>query len=54
MNEKKPCEFTDLCEKCHPEKNMEERRAKGCDEKNCRLCAVYWAYWDGYYGIDED
>ena len=53
MEKERSCEFRDLCEKCHPEKEMRERR-KECDGERCRRCAVYWAFKDGYYGIDED
>lgn len=53
MEEARPCEFRDLCEKCHPEKDMKARR-ESCDDERCRKCGVYWAFKDGYYGIDEE
>lgn len=52
-NDLKPCEFRDICEKCHPEEEMERRREE-CSDKTCNRCAVYWAFMDGYYGMDED
>ena len=48
----KPCEFRQLCEECHPEKDMQERR-KSCDGVRKRRCAVYWAFNDGYNGFDD-
>lgn len=47
------CPFMDLCEICHPEEEMVEKR-KRCTDENCHYCAVFWAYKDGFYGLDED
>ena len=48
-----PCEFVELCEECHPEPLMEEKRKK-CNRESCRRCGVFWAFRDGYLGMDED
>lgn len=53
MEKDHPCEFKELCEACHPEKEMAERR-ETCTDKNCRLCGVFWAFREGYFGMDED
>lgn len=53
MEKDHPCEFNELCETCHPEKEMAERR-ETCTDKNCRLCGIYWAFREGYFGMDED
>ena len=53
MEKDHPCEFEELCEKCHPEDEMKTRR-ETCSNKNCRKCGVYWAFRDGYFGFDED
>lgn len=47
------CPFYDLCKLCHPEEEMVKRREK-CDENTKRRCAVYWAFQDGYRGLDDD
>jgi len=51
--ELEPCPFHDLCDVCHPEPEMVERRLK-CSSDNCYNCPFYWAYQDGYKGLDED
>lgn len=48
-----PCPYKDLCTDCHPEKNMVEKR-KSCNSKNCTLCGVFWAFNEGYFGLDDD
>lgn len=47
------CPFMDLCEMCHPEDEMVEKR-KTCSDENCQFCGVFWAFQDGLCGIDED
>lgn len=47
------CPFFDLCKFCHPEPEMAEKRKK-CNRETRRRCAVYWAFQDGYHGLDED
>jgi hypothetical protein len=47
------CPFYDLCESCHPEPDMVKRRSGCTCENNC-YCAIYWAFKDGYFGLDED
>lgn len=47
------CEFEELCEKCHPEAEMQAKR-KTCTDKNCRKCGIYWEFHDGYFGLDEE
>jgi hypothetical protein len=46
------CPFYELCEECHPEPDMEKRR-KGCNCENNYYCGIYWAFKDGYAGLDE-
>lgn len=53
MEMDRPCEFKELCEDCHPEREMDTKR-ETCSEKNCRNCGIYWAFRDGYLGLDED
>ena len=53
MEMDRPCEFKELCEECHPEPTMEEKR-KGCSEGTCYRCGVFWSFRDGYLGMDED
>lgn len=53
MEKDHQCEFYDLCEACHPETEMAERRKKCNEEERCRRCGVYWAFKDGYFGLDE-
>lgn len=47
-----PCPYRDLCEDCHPEKNMVEKR-ETCNGKNCTLCGVFWAFNEGYLDLHE-
>lgn len=47
------CPFYDLCVACHPEEDMVKRR-ENCKPEKRKRCAVYWAYLDGYHGLDED
>lgn len=51
--ELKPCPHMKLCEECHPEAEYAEKRKK-CTDENCHYCGIYWAYQDGYSGLDED
>lgn len=53
MEKDQPCKFIDLCEKCHPETEMAEKR-KECTDETCKKCGVYWAFKDGYSGLDEE
>lgn len=53
MEKDRKCEFYELCEKCHPEEEMAERR-ETCDSERCKRCGVYWAFRDGYFGLDEE
>ena len=46
------CPFHELCKECHPEPDMEKRR-KGCNCENNYYCGIYWAFKDGYTGLDE-
>ena len=52
MEKEEHCPFAELCIDCHPESDMVERR-KTCTNKNCKQCGVYWAFLDGYQGLDE-
>lgn len=45
------CRFEELCREHHPE---EEEHRKRCNNENCRMCALYWAFLDGYNALDED
>ena len=49
----RPCYFMDLCESCHSEPEMIEKR-KSCSELSSKKCGVYWAFMDGYLGLDEE
>lgn len=53
MEKDHPCEFVELCENCHSNDEVAKRR-ETCSEKNCRRCGVYWAFRDGYFGMDEE
>ena len=53
MEKDRQCEFYELCEDCHPETEMAEKR-KTCDSERCKRCGVYWAFRDGYLGLDEE
>ena len=53
MEKDRPCEFKELCEECHPEQAMVEKR-KTCSEKNSKKCGIFWAYRDGYNELHED
>lgn len=44
------CRFDELCSEYHPE---EEERRKNCTDVNCKRCARYWAFLDGYNALDE-
>ncbi len=47
------CPFYELCKACHPEPEMAKRR-ENCEVVKRKKCAVYWAFLDGYHGLDED
>lgn len=53
MEKDHSCEFIKLCEVCHPESEMAKKR-ENCSDETCRKCGVYWAFKDGYLGLDED
>lgn len=53
MEKNRQCEFYELCENCHPETEMVEKR-KTCDSERCKRCGIYWAFHDGYFGLDEE
>lgn len=46
------CPYYDLCVDCHPEEEMVEFRKK-CDDSNCHYCGIYWAFQDGFSGLDD-
>jgi len=53
MDQDHSCEFRELCESCHPEEDMVAKR-KTCDDQECKRCGIYWAFRDGYLGLDEE
>lgn len=53
VTEVDPCPFHDLCDVCHPEVEMAERRIN-CNNENCKKCPHYWAFQDGYRSLEED
>lgn len=52
MDNDRLCEYQDLCEECHTEPEMKEKR-KECNSRTCKKCGIYWAFHDGYLGLDE-
>lgn len=53
MDHDRFCEYQDLCEECHTEPEMKEKR-KECNGRNCKKCGIYWEFHDGYFGLDEE
>jgi len=51
--ETEPCQFRDLCEMCHPEEEMAQKR-ENCHAETSYDCAVFWAFRDGYTAFEED
>lgn len=46
------CEFKELCKECHPKDEVAKKR-ETCTEKDCKRCAVYWAFRNGYDDLEE-